>query len=76
MMNSKSVGADMVYAWPTAEIGMMEADLAAKIMYAGADADTLREKLPSTDNCSQARYLLQEEAMWIPSLSRIRRENM
>ena len=44
MMNSKSVGADMVYAWPTAEIGMMEADLAAKIMYAGADADTLREK--------------------------------
>ena len=44
MMNSKSVGADMVYAWPTAEIGMMEANLAAKIMYAGADADTLREK--------------------------------
>ena len=43
-MNSKSVGADMVYAWPTAEIGMMEADLAAKIMYAGADAATLREK--------------------------------
>ena len=43
-MNSKSVGADMVYAWPAAEIGMMEADLAAKIMYAGADADTLKEK--------------------------------
>lgn len=43
-MNSKSIGADMVYAWPTAEIGMMEANLAAKIMYAGADADTLREK--------------------------------
>ncbi len=43
-MNSKSIGADMVYAWPTAEIGMMEAGLAAKIMYAGADADTLKEK--------------------------------
>ena len=43
-MNSKSIGADMVYAWPTAEIGMMEANLAAKIMYAGADADTLKEK--------------------------------
>ena len=43
-MNSKSIGADMVYAWPTAEIGMMEANLAAKIMYAGSDADTLREK--------------------------------
>ena len=37
-MNSKAVGADMVYAWPEAEIGMMDADLAAKIMYADADA--------------------------------------
>lgn len=26
-MNSKSVGADMVYAWDTAEIGMMDASL-------------------------------------------------
>ena len=43
-MNSKSIGADMVYAWPNAEIGMMEADMAAKIMYADADADTLKEK--------------------------------
>ena len=43
-MNSKSIGADMVYAWPTAEIGMMDSALAAKIMYADADADTLKEK--------------------------------
>ena len=43
-MNSKSIGADMVYAWPAAQIGMMDADLAAKIMYADADADTLKEK--------------------------------
>ena len=43
-MNSKSVGADMVYAWSNAEIGMMDAALAAKIMYAGADAATLKEK--------------------------------
>ena len=43
-MNSKSTGADMVYAWPQAEIGMMDANLAAKVMYAGADAATLREK--------------------------------
>lgn len=43
-MNSKSVGADMVYAWPTAEIGMMEAELAAKIMYADSDAATQKEK--------------------------------
>ncbi len=43
-MNSKSTGADMVYAWPNASIGMMDAALAAKIMYAGADAETLKEK--------------------------------
>ncbi len=43
-MNSKGVGADMVYAWDNAEIGMMDASLAAKIMYADADANTLKEK--------------------------------
>ena len=34
----------MVYAWPTAEIGMMDAALAAKIMYAGSGAEVLKEK--------------------------------
>lgn len=43
-MNSKAIGADIVYAWPTAEIGMMDANLAAKIMYADKDADTIKEK--------------------------------
>ena len=43
-MNSKSIGADMVYAWPNAEIGMMDAKLAAKIMYADSDAATINEK--------------------------------
>ena len=43
-MNSKSIGADLVYAWDNAEIGMMDASLAAKIMYAGADASVLNEK--------------------------------
>lgn len=33
-MNSKSIGADIVYAWPNASIGMMDATAAAKIMYA------------------------------------------
>ena len=33
-MNSKSIGADLVYAWPDASIGMMDAVQAAKIMYA------------------------------------------
>ena len=43
-MNSKSIGADMVYAWPTSEIGMMDANLATKIMYADEGADTIKEK--------------------------------
>jgi acetyl-CoA carboxylase carboxyltransferase component len=33
-MASKAIGADIVYAWPTASIGMMDATSAAKIMYA------------------------------------------
>ena len=44
VMNSKSIGADMVYAWPQAEIGMMDANLAAKIMYADSDAATIKEE--------------------------------
>ncbi|MDO4521537.1 MAG: carboxyl transferase domain-containing protein [Eubacteriales bacterium] len=43
-MNSKSIGADLTFAWPTAEVGTMDAKLAAKIMYADADAATLNEK--------------------------------
>ena len=43
-MNSKAVGADLVYAWEDTKIGMMEADMAAKIMNPGADADVLKEK--------------------------------
>ena len=33
-MNSKATGADIVYAWPTAKVGMMEAKSAVEIMYA------------------------------------------
>ena len=43
-MNSKSIGADFVYAWSDAKIGMMEADMASKIMNPGANADVLKEK--------------------------------
>ena len=43
-MNSKAIGADMVYAWPNSEIGMMDANLAAKIMYATEDGETIKEK--------------------------------
>ncbi len=43
-MNSKAVGADVVMAWPNAEIGAMDARLAAKIMYEGKGADVINEK--------------------------------
>lgn len=43
-MNSKSIGADLVYAWPNSEIGMMDANLAAKIMYSTESADVISEK--------------------------------
>lgn len=33
-MGSKSIGADIVYAWPQASIGMMEESAAVRIMYA------------------------------------------
>lgn len=48
-MNSKSIGADFVYAWPNAKIGMMDAGQAAKIMYADASADVLAEKAKEYD---------------------------
>ena len=43
-MNSKGLGADVVYAWPNAKIGMMGAKPAVKVMYPEADAKELREK--------------------------------
>lgn len=42
-MNSKSIGADIEYAWNTAKIGTMDPDAAVKIMYAkeGYDAEQM-----------------------------------
>ena len=42
-MNSKAIGADMVFAWDNAEIGTMEAKLAAKIICNGQGADKIDE---------------------------------
>lgn len=53
-MNSKSVGADMTYAWPTASIGMMDASLAAKIMY--ADEISATEDAAATVSAKAAEY--------------------
>lgn len=44
VMNSKAIGADITMAWPSAEIGTMDAKLAAKIMYEGQGADTIDAK--------------------------------
>ena len=47
MMNSKHIGADMNYAWPTAEIAVMGAKGAAEIIFKKeiADAKNPKEKL-------------------------------
>ena len=50
IMNSKSLGADLVYAWPEAKAGMMDASMAAKIMYPNADAVELKEKAAEYDS--------------------------
>lgn len=43
-MNSKAIGADVTFAWSQAQIGMMDAQLAAKIMYAGENMSVINEK--------------------------------
>ena len=50
IMNSKSLGADLVYAWADAKVGMMDAAMAAKIMYPNADAEELKEKSAEYDS--------------------------
>lgn len=39
-MNSKAIGADQVFAWEDAQIGMMDSTLAAKIIYANEIAES------------------------------------
>ncbi len=41
IMNSKAIGADITISWPNAQIGTMDANLAAKIICDGKDADTV-----------------------------------
>jgi acetyl-CoA carboxylase carboxyltransferase component len=40
-MNSKAIGADITIAWPDAQIGMMDAKLAAKIICDGQGSDAI-----------------------------------
>ncbi len=41
VMNSKAIGADITMAWPDAQIGTMDASLAAKIICDGQGADAI-----------------------------------
>jgi len=43
LMNSKATGADLVLSLPDADMGIMDASLAAKLMYAGDDSADLNE---------------------------------
>ena len=48
-MNSKAIGADVTIAWDSAQIGMMDAELAAKIMYEGESAEVIKDKTEEYD---------------------------
>ncbi len=47
IMNSKAIGADMTFSWTDAEIGTMDAQLAAKIIADGKDASEVAETAAS-----------------------------
>lgn len=61
-MNSKSIGADLVYAWPDAMIGMMDPSEAAKIMYADEIAKASDSAAMIKDKAETYR-LLQSSAL-------------
>ena len=43
IMNSKALGADITIAWNDSKIGMMDADLAAKVIYDGKDPEVIAD---------------------------------
>lgn len=49
IMNSKALGADFTIAWDNASIGMMDATLAAKVMFDGKGADVISEQAKAYD---------------------------
>ncbi len=55
-MNSKAIGADITMAWPDAEIGTMDAKLAAKIICDGQGAEAI-------DACAKEYAALQTSAV-------------
>lgn len=55
-MNSKAIGADITIAWPDAEIGTMDANLAAKIICDGQGAEAI-------EKCAKEYAALQTSAV-------------
>lgn len=61
-MNSKHIGADFVYAWPTASIGIMEAESAVHIMYgdeimnSSNQLELKEEKISEFENMQSSPY--------------------
>ena len=49
IMNSKALGADFTIAWDNASIGMMDAKLAAKVMFDGKGAEVIDEQAKAYD---------------------------
>ena len=55
VMNSRSIGADMTFAWPEAQIGTMDARLAARIICDGQGAEAI-------ETCAKEYAKLQNNA--------------
>lgn len=54
IMSSQGLGADITFAWTGAKIGMMDAKLAAGIMYEGSDAATQNARAAEYDEKQQS----------------------
>lgn len=64
-MNSKAIGADYVYAWDNAEIGMMDASLRQRSCIPAKRLPSLTKRRRNTENSSQGWNPQRPEAMWI-----------
>ncbi|MDE6026315.1 MAG: carboxyl transferase [Lachnospiraceae bacterium] len=62
VMNSKAIGADMVYAWPNAKIGTMDPEMAVKIMYA-KEIEAAEDKVACVAEYKETYTKLQSSAM-------------
>ena len=54
IMNSKGLGADMVYAWPDAQVGAMKSLDAAKIVAVDGDVNAAKDKFDELNNSVSA----------------------